>query len=121
MTKKKIVGDIRKIVNLIFCKSMGQKTSVKKEEIISNESIFLPFTEAQFVRDHFDVVKCLDYIDGDRFVSVGYDKRICIHSFKSGKTLFLIEAHKERIVCVYPINEELFATGDESGVVKVLL
>lgn len=44
---------------------MGPQTS--KKEVAPQSVNFFPFTQAQFIKEHYDGIRCLELIDGDRY------------------------------------------------------
>ncbi|KAK2962433.1 putative CCR4-NOT transcription complex subunit 1 CAF1-binding domain containing protein [Blattamonas nauphoetae] len=82
-------------------------------------SSVMPFTQAQFITEHRGSVRCLDYIDGDRFLSAGDDQLIMVHSFTSGQTLAALKGHKGTINVLYLLTDELFASGSDDTTVKI--
>lgn len=58
--------------------------------------------------------------DGDILYSISKDKGIVLTDVATGKmSRFYDEAHEEPIYCIKAINENLFATGDDDGTLKV--
>eukprot|EP00770_Monocercomonoides_exilis_P014464 MONOS_14410.1-p1 / transcript=MONOS_14410.1 / gene=MONOS_14410 / organism=Monocercomonoides_exilis_PA203 / gene_product=unspecified product / transcript_product=unspecified product / location=Mono_scaffold00997:448-2468(-) / protein_length=461 / sequence_SO=supercontig / SO=protein_coding / is_pseudo=false len=96
---------------------MGPQPSKKETQVrVSN---FFPFTHAQFIKEHTNIIRCLEFIDGDRFASAGDDNRIMIHSFEAAQTLYILEGHTAPITCLFLMDDDYFASGSIDKTVKI--
>ncbi|XP_046395038.1 WD repeat-containing protein 55 homolog [Ischnura elegans] len=58
--------------------------------------------------------------DGKMLISVSKDKSICVTDVDSGKPKRIMKkAHNEPIYCAHVVDENLLATGDDDGTVKL--
>jgi WD repeat-containing protein 55 len=78
-------------------------------------------TVKQSLEVHTKAVRCLEYShDGKIILSTSRDKTIMITDCETGKLKrFWDDAHDEPVYSMHVLNENLFATGDDDGTLKL--